>query len=290
MTRRGGRANDKGPMLLLEHHGKIPLRKHGIPTPQGAIVGDASALSDVMHTLPERLVLKAQIASGRRGKGGGIAFATGRKTAIEAFNALRGSKVDGHAVDIVLVEEQIAFAQERYAGVLIEDGEIRTGKAKRLPFRENPEGGTIGLIGLGGGLNVTLMDWIADGGAKVAALVDIDDAIGASHAEQALRWRSNLRPASENQVHSGKCHHLWLSAGRYRYRAGGSACQAQHIPQQADHAASARQRHGEDAGPVGGGGPNQQRLARRRDLGGHRRGKGLTWRSWQRPTASSCMA
>jgi succinyl-CoA synthetase beta subunit len=54
----------------------------------------------------------------------------------------------------------------------------------RLPFRENPEGGTIGLIGLGGGLNVTLMDWIADAGAKVAALVDIDDAVGAGQAEQ----------------------------------------------------------------------------------------------------------
>jgi succinyl-CoA synthetase beta subunit len=284
-------------MLLLEHHGKALLRKHGIPTPRGVVVGDASALVEALPGLPERLVLKAQIAGGGRSKGGGIAFATGRKAVIDAFDSLRGSTVNGQAVDAVLVEEQFAFAQERYAGILIEDGDIwllfarrggidieditvadasnlqaialdpiagptdaqfqdcfdrlgyapdyranyaRIGRALfdlsrscdatmveinplvelagdalvaldariliddsaldrqpeitalqpiaakvgRLPFRENPEGGTIGLIGLGGGLNVTLMDWIADGGAQVAALVDIDDAVGAGHAEQ----------------------------------------------------------------------------------------------------------
>lgn len=284
-------------MLLLEHQGKALLRKHGISTPRGVLVEEASALTNALHRLPESLVLKAQIAGGGRGKSGGIAFATGPQNVINTFRVLRGSKVNGHAVDAVLVEERVAFVQERYAGLLIESGEIRllfsrrggvdieditaadaanlqsfavdpiagpsaaqfqdcfdllgyapehradyerigralfdssracdatmieinplvelTGgglmaldariliddsalgrqsaiaalqpmadKSGRLPFRENPEGGTIGLIGLGGGLNVTLMDWIADGGAKVAALLDIDDAIGAGQAEQ----------------------------------------------------------------------------------------------------------
>ena len=284
-------------MLLLEHHGKALLRKHGIQTPRGVAVGDADALAAALQDLPERLVLKAQIAGGGRGKSGGIAFATGRAETLAVFDTLRGSRINGHAVDSVLVEERIAFADERYAGILIQDGEIRllfarhggvdiedvtaadasnlqsfpvdpvdgpnaaqfrdclarlgyaperhaayerigralfvlcqacdatmaeinplveladgrllaldariliddaaldrqpeiaalrsiAGKASRLPFRENPEGGTIGVIGLGGGLNVTLMDWIADGGAQVAALVDIDDAIGAGQAAQ----------------------------------------------------------------------------------------------------------
>jgi len=289
--------NDEGLMLLLEHHGKALLRKHGIQTPQGVVVRDASALFEALLGLPDQLVLKAQIASGGRGKGGGIAFATGRKAVIDAFDSLCGSVINGHAVDAVLVEELIAFAHERYAGLLIEGGEIRllfarrggidienitagdsgnlhsfavdpvagptdeqfqdcfdrlgyaadyragyarigralfslsqacdatmveinplvelargglmaldariliddsalgrqpeigalqpiAARVTRLPFRENPEGGTIGLIGLGGGLNVTLMDWICDAGAAVAALVDIDDAVGAGQAEQ----------------------------------------------------------------------------------------------------------
>ena len=286
-------------MLLLEHQGKALLQKHGIPTPRGILVEEARTLADVLPTLPERLVLKAQIAIGGRGTGGGIVFAADPAKASEAFNTLCGSKVNGYAVDAVLVEEQVPFVQERYAGLLIEDGEIRllfarrggvdieditaadasnlqsfaiepiagpntrqfrdcfdrlgyaqgyradyerigralfdlsracdatmieinplvelargglmaldariliddaalqrqreiasllpvAGKAKRLPFRQNPEGGTIGLIGLGGGLNVALMDWIADRGAKVVALVDVDDAIGAGQAAQAF--------------------------------------------------------------------------------------------------------
>ena len=98
-------------MLLLEHHGKALLRKHGIPTPRGVVVGDASALVEALPGLPERLVLKAQIAGGGRSKGGGIAFATGRKAPTDAFDSLRGSTVNGQTVDAVLVEEQIAFAQ-----------------------------------------------------------------------------------------------------------------------------------------------------------------------------------
>lgn len=284
-------------MLLLEHQGKALLRRHGIPTPRGVLVQEANTLTDALARLPKPLVLKAQIAVGGRGKSDGIAFATGPQDVLNTFHALRGSKINGHAVDAVLVEERIAFVQERYAGLLIEGGEIRllfarrggvdieditaadaanlqsfavdpiagpreahfqdcferlgyaqeyrinyerigralfdlsrtcdatmieinplvelTGgglmaldariliddsalgrqsaiaapesivdNSGRLPFRENPEGGTIGLIGLGGGLNVTLMDWIADSGAKVVALVDIDDAIGAGQAEQ----------------------------------------------------------------------------------------------------------
>lgn len=284
-------------MLLLEHNGKTLLRRHGIPTPRGVVVGDAATLLVALQGLPEHLVLKAQIAGGGRGRSGGIAFTTGHAEALAAFDALRSNRINGRAVDTVLVEERIPFAEERYAGVLIEDGEIRllfarrggidieditaadasnlqsfavdpvagpgvaqfqrcfnqlgyaaeyraeyerigralfamsracdatmieinplveldggglvaldariliddsaldrqpeiaalqpvSDRVKPLPFRENPEGGTIGLIGLGGGLNVTLMDWIAAGGAKVAALVDMDDAIGAGHAEQ----------------------------------------------------------------------------------------------------------
>lgn len=40
------------------------------------------------------------------------------------------------------------------------------------------------MIGLGGGLNVALMDWIAGTGSKVAVLVDVDEAIGSGQAQQ----------------------------------------------------------------------------------------------------------
>jgi len=118
-------------MLLLEHNGKALLRKHGIPTPHGVVVGDAATLLVALHGLPEHLVLKAQIVGGGRGRSGGIAFTTGHAEALAAFDALCSNRINGHAVDTVLVEERIPFAEERYAGVLIEDGEIRLLFARR---------------------------------------------------------------------------------------------------------------------------------------------------------------
>jgi succinyl-CoA synthetase beta subunit len=293
-------------MLLLEHHGKTLFRKHGVSTPVGAVIRDDSSLAQVLLSLPPRLVLKAQIATGGRGKGGGIAFADDAEEARRALAALLRNRINGHSVELVLVEERMAFTRERYAGIVIEDGEIRllfgrsggvdleditaadptnivsiavdpiegpaagqlqdcfaqldyapgywaayerigralfamscaydatmieinplaelpegrlvaldarvaiddaaldrqpdiaamqphphiTPRAPNtfagLKFRKNTEGGAIGLIGLGGGLNVALMDWIAGTGSKVAVLVDIDDAIGSGQAQQGL--------------------------------------------------------------------------------------------------------
>ncbi len=54
-------------------------------------------------------------------------------------------------------------------------------------IRLNPHGGRVGLIGLGSGMNTTIMDWIADEGSLVKAVVDIDDAIASGQAEAAVR-------------------------------------------------------------------------------------------------------
>jgi succinyl-CoA synthetase beta subunit len=56
-------------------------------------------------------------------------------------------------------------------------------EAGLLSLRRNPQGGAIGLIGLGGGLNMTLMDWIASAGSAVGAVIDIDPALAEGKAE-----------------------------------------------------------------------------------------------------------
>jgi succinyl-CoA synthetase beta subunit len=47
--------------------------------------------------------------------------------------------------------------------------------------------GTVGLIGMGGGLNLTVFDWLAAEGVPAAAVVDIDDAIGAGNTVSTVR-------------------------------------------------------------------------------------------------------
>jgi succinyl-CoA synthetase beta subunit len=74
-----------------------------VPTPIGAVVRDDSSLSQALLSLPPRLVLKAQIATGGRGKGGGIAFAENAEEARRALAALLRNRINGHSVESVLV-------------------------------------------------------------------------------------------------------------------------------------------------------------------------------------------
>jgi succinyl-CoA synthetase beta subunit len=50
-----------------------------------------------------------------------------------------------------------------------------------------PLGGTVGLVSQGAGAGVTIMDWVALEGARLAAFVDVDYAILAGKTEDALR-------------------------------------------------------------------------------------------------------
>jgi succinyl-CoA synthetase beta subunit len=62
----------------------------------------------------------------------------------------------------------------------------------------NPDGGRVGLIGLGSGMNTTLMDWIADEGSLVKAVVDIDDAIARGRAQEAVREALSVCEADDD--------------------------------------------------------------------------------------------
>src|SRR5438046_1998471 len=63
-------------------------------------------------------VVKAQVATGKRGKAGGIRLAADPEAAQVAAEAILGMTIGEHRVEKVLIEEQVAFAREMYAAVL----------------------------------------------------------------------------------------------------------------------------------------------------------------------------
>jgi succinyl-CoA synthetase beta subunit len=286
-------------VLLLEHHGKALLRRHGIPTPSGCLVTNEAALAEV--SIGDGVVLKAQVAAGGRGKAGGIQFADDMTSALAAYRSLRKLTIAGYSVEAVLVEERIASAKERFVAIQVENGRLQllfgaeggidietitardstnvrkvevnvldgpdpralqsvfaalgfpppqwpayeqvarnlhtlarscdvamaeinplvetpngrlvaldarifldetalgrqaelaawlpigreeAGSAMPKPaFKDNPAGGSIGLIGFGSGLNLTFMDWLAALGGTVGTLVDIDAMVTGGRAE-----------------------------------------------------------------------------------------------------------
>src|SRR5579875_1475995 len=105
-------------MNVPEHIGKELLREGGIRTPRGIVARDADAAEQAARDLGGRVAIKAQIPAGKRGKSGGIAFASSADEAAEKTAALIGTEIAGHRVDSVLVESAADIASELYAAIL----------------------------------------------------------------------------------------------------------------------------------------------------------------------------
>jgi len=103
---------------LLEYQGKRLLSKGGLATPDGAVVGEASEAAALAGALGGRVVIKAQVPTGKRGKSGAIRFADTPSQAHQAAADLLGAPISGFLVTEVLVEQALPIARELYAAVL----------------------------------------------------------------------------------------------------------------------------------------------------------------------------
>jgi len=97
---------------LTEFEGKELFRKYTIPVPKGVLVQKPTQ----KLTIKLPLVLKAQVFSGERKKGGGIIFAKTVKEIKAGLKKLFNSKINGERVSKVLVEEKISPLKEYYFG------------------------------------------------------------------------------------------------------------------------------------------------------------------------------
>ncbi len=105
-------------MKLLEYQGKRLLSREGLATPDGALAADASEAAAIANAIGGRVVIKAQIPAGKRGKSGAIRFAESPAEAQQAAAALIGKPINGFPVTGVLVEQALPIARELYAAVL----------------------------------------------------------------------------------------------------------------------------------------------------------------------------
>ncbi len=97
---------------------KRVLSEGGLAVPRGQLASSPEEAAAAAARLGGAIVVKAQVLTGKRGKAGGILFCGSPREAAEASGRLLGSKVDGHRVDCVLVEERVAIARELYAAVM----------------------------------------------------------------------------------------------------------------------------------------------------------------------------
>lgn len=99
---------------LNENLTKTWLREMNCPVPAGAVANTPQLVAAVADELRGKVVVKALIPTGRRGKAGGVLAAEDAKHAADLSQRLLGSVVNGYTVREVLVEEKVDIDRELF--------------------------------------------------------------------------------------------------------------------------------------------------------------------------------
>jgi succinyl-CoA synthetase beta subunit len=120
-------------MKIHEFQAKQVLAQYGVPVPKGGVAKSADDAAAIARELGGKVVVKAQIHAGGRGKGGGVKLANNPEEAAETFSKILGMQLithqtgpQGQKVKTVLVEEQMQIERELYLAVLIDGFAGRT--------------------------------------------------------------------------------------------------------------------------------------------------------------------
>lgn len=104
-------------MFIEEYAAKELLAKSGVRIPGGVAATTAQEAAQIARELGVAVMVKGQVPTGKRGKGGGIGMAETPEQAEAIASQILGSTLNGFEVQKVLVEERATIAQELYAAV-----------------------------------------------------------------------------------------------------------------------------------------------------------------------------
>ena len=107
-------------MDLMEYQAKELFTRHQVPVTLGRVIEDADDASEAAEALGGRVVVKAQVKAGGRGKAGGVKLARTPAEATERARDILGMDIKGHTVRRVLLAPAADIAAEYYFSFLID--------------------------------------------------------------------------------------------------------------------------------------------------------------------------
>jgi succinyl-CoA synthetase beta subunit len=105
---------------LHEYQSKRIFAQHGIPVPRGEIAHSAEEAYTAAHQIGGKVVVKAQVLTGGRGKAGGVKVAATPAEAEERAGQILGMRIKGLIVQQVLIDPAADIKQEIYLGVALD--------------------------------------------------------------------------------------------------------------------------------------------------------------------------
>ena len=107
-------------MDLMEYQAKELFAKHGVPVTVGTVVTAPEEAEAAAEAQGGRVVVKAQVKTGGRGKAGGVKLAQDPQDAVAKAREILGMDIKGHTVHRVLVAPAADIAEEYYFSFLVD--------------------------------------------------------------------------------------------------------------------------------------------------------------------------
>ena len=107
-------------MDLYEYQGRALFARHGLPVLDGDVATTPEQARAIAERLGGRVVVKAQVKTGGRGKAGGVKLAENAEEAQARATDILGMDIKGHTVHKVMLTTTADIAEEYYFSYLLD--------------------------------------------------------------------------------------------------------------------------------------------------------------------------
>ncbi|MFJ6680287.1 ADP-forming succinate--CoA ligase subunit beta [Streptomyces werraensis] len=150
-------------MDLYEHQARELFADHGIVVPRAEVTGSPKQAREIARRLGGRVVVKAQVKTGGRGKAGGVKLAADPAAAELTARQILGMDIKGHTVETVMLAQPVDIKSEFYVSYVL----------------DRAAGGFLAIASAEGGMDI---EEVAAARPEAVARVPVDTAEGVTPA------------------------------------------------------------------------------------------------------------
>ncbi|MGW2045997.1 ADP-forming succinate--CoA ligase subunit beta [Streptomyces sp. NPDC001858] len=150
-------------MDLFEHQARELFEEHGIATPRAEVTDSAKEACEIARRLGGRVVVKAQVKTGGRGKAGGVKLAADPAAAELTARQILGMDIKGHRVGTVMLAQPVDIESEFYVSYVL----------------DRAAGGFLAIASAEGGMDI---EEVAASRPEAVARIRVDPAEGVTSA------------------------------------------------------------------------------------------------------------
>ncbi|MET8169120.1 ADP-forming succinate--CoA ligase subunit beta [Streptomyces sp. NPDC005329] len=107
-------------MDLYEHQARELFAEHGILVPRAEVTDSPKEAREIARRLGGRVVVKAQVKTGGRGKAGGVVLAADPAAAELTARRILGMDIKGHTVGTVMLAQPVDIETEFYVSYVLD--------------------------------------------------------------------------------------------------------------------------------------------------------------------------